>query len=46
MKIGAFVIAAGLLLPAAAALAGDATLNGDDLRKAISQDRLSQHFGI
>ena len=36
MKIGAFVIAAGLLLPAAAALAGDATLNGDELRKAIS----------
>ena len=36
MKIGAFVVAAGLLLPAAAALAGDATLAGDELRKAIS----------
>jgi hypothetical protein len=36
MKIGAFVLAAGLLLPAAAALAGQATLAGDDLRKAIS----------
>jgi hypothetical protein len=36
MKIGAFVLAAGLLLPAAAALAGQATLAGDDLRKEIS----------
>jgi hypothetical protein len=36
MKIGAFVLAAGLLLPASAALAGQATLAGDDLRKAIS----------
>ena len=36
MKIGAFVVAAGLLLPAAAALGRDATLGGDELRKAIS----------
>jgi len=36
MKIGAFVLAAGLALPAAAALAEPATLAGDELRKAIS----------
>jgi hypothetical protein len=36
MKIGAFVVAAGLVLPAAAALAAQSTLAGDDLRKAIS----------
>src|SRR6188472_4178645 len=36
MKIGAFVVAAGLLLPAAAVLAGDATLAGDELLQAIS----------
>jgi hypothetical protein len=36
MKIGAFVVAAGLVLPAAAALGAQSTLAGDDLRKAIS----------
>jgi hypothetical protein len=36
MKIGAFVVAAGLLLPAAASLAGQSSLAGDELRKAIS----------
>jgi len=36
MKIGAFVVAAGLVLPAAASLAGQANLAGDELRKAIS----------
>lgn len=36
MKIGAFVIAAGLALPATASLAEPTTLAGDELRKAIS----------
>ena len=36
MKIGAFVVAASLVLPAATALAGQANLAGDELRKAIS----------
>ena len=36
MKIGAFVVAAGLVLPASAALAAQSTLAGDELRKAIS----------
>jgi hypothetical protein len=36
MKIGAFVVAAGLVLPAAASLAGQTNLAGDELRKAIS----------
>jgi hypothetical protein len=36
MKIGALVVAAGLSLPAAAALAKPATLAGDELRQAIS----------
>jgi hypothetical protein len=36
MKIGAFVLAAGLLLQAGAALAGSDALAGDELRKAVS----------
>lgn len=36
MKIGAFVVAAGLALPATAALAEPVTLGGDELRKAIT----------
>jgi hypothetical protein len=36
MKIGALVVAAGLSIPAAAALAEPATLAGDELRQAIS----------
>ena len=36
MKIGAFVVAAALVLPAASSLAGQANLAGDELRKAIS----------
>jgi hypothetical protein len=36
MKIGAFVLAAGLALPATASLADPITLAGDELRKAIS----------
>ncbi len=36
MKIGAFVVAASLSLPATAALAEPATLAGDELRQAIS----------
>ena len=36
MKIGAFVVAAGLVLPASAALAAQSTLAGDELHKAIS----------
>jgi hypothetical protein len=36
MKIGVFVLAAGLVLPAAAAVAGQSSLAGDELRKAIS----------
>lgn len=36
MKIGAFVVAAGLLLPATATLAEPVTLAGDELRQAIS----------
>jgi hypothetical protein len=36
MKIGAFVIAAGLSLPATATFAEPATLAGDELRQAIS----------
>src|SRR6185295_16918108 len=36
MKVGAFVVAAGLVLPASAALAAQSTLAGDELRKAIS----------
>jgi hypothetical protein len=32
MKIGAFVIAVGLALPAASALAEPVTLSGDELR--------------
>ena len=36
MKIGAFVVAAGLSLPATATLAEPATLAGDELRQAIS----------
>ena len=35
MKIGTFIVAAGLALPAAAALAEPATLAGDELRQAI-----------
>jgi len=36
MKIGAFVVAAGLALSATAALAEPVTLGGDELRKAIT----------
>ena len=36
MKIGTFLMAVGLALPAAAALAEPATLSGDELRQAIS----------
>ncbi len=36
MKIGAFVVAVGLALPATASLAEPATLAGDELRQAIS----------
>jgi hypothetical protein len=36
MKIGAFVVAASLALPATAALAEPTTLAGDELRQAIS----------
>ncbi|MEX2165481.1 MAG: hypothetical protein WD852_00435 [Methyloceanibacter sp.] len=36
MKIGAFVLAAALALPATATVAEDGSLNGDELRKAIS----------
>ncbi|MBK5197526.1 MAG: hypothetical protein JJE37_04520 [Methyloceanibacter sp.] len=36
MKIGAFILAAGLALPATASFADPATLAGDELRKAIS----------
>ncbi|MGH6792197.1 MAG: hypothetical protein ACRECF_05600 [Methyloceanibacter sp.] len=36
MKIGAFVLAAALALPATATFAEDGSLNGDELRKAIS----------
>ena len=36
MKIGAFVLAASLALPATGTLAEDGTLDGDGLRKAIS----------
>lgn len=36
MNIGAFVLAAGLALPAATALAEPATLSGEELRRAIS----------
>lgn len=36
MKIGAFVVAANLALPATASLAEPSTLAGDDLRQAIS----------
>jgi hypothetical protein len=36
MKIGAFVVAAGLLLPATGTLAEPVTLAGDELRQAIS----------
>jgi hypothetical protein len=35
MKIGAFLVAAGLALPATASLAEPTTLAGDELRKAI-----------
>ena len=47
MKIGAFVVAAGLLLPAAASLAGQSSLAGDELPQGDQrQDRLSQHLGV
>ena len=36
MKIGAFVLAAGLALPATGTLAEPTTLAGDELRQAIS----------
>src|SRR5262249_58765783 len=36
MKIGVFVLAAGLVLPVAAAAAGQSSLAGGELRKAIS----------
>jgi hypothetical protein len=36
MKIGAFLVAAGLLLQAGVAAAGSNALNGDELRKAVS----------
>lgn len=36
MKIGAFVLAASLALPVTGSLAGDGSLDGDGLRKAIS----------
>ena len=36
MKIGVFVLAAGLVLPAAAAVAGQSSLAGDELHKTIS----------
>jgi hypothetical protein len=36
MRIGAFVVAASLALPATASLAEPSTLAGDELRKAIS----------
>ena len=36
MKFGAFVMAVGLVLQAATALAGPATLSGEELRQAIS----------
>ena len=36
MKIGAFVVAVGLSLPATASLAEPKTLAGDELRQAIS----------
>jgi hypothetical protein len=36
MKIGAFIIGAGLTLAATAALAEPTTLDGDELKKAIS----------
>src|SRR6476646_5621271 len=36
MKFGAFVMAGGLVLQAATALAGSATLSGEELRQAIS----------
>jgi len=36
MKIGAFVVAASLALPATASLAEPASLAGDELRKAVS----------
>jgi hypothetical protein len=36
MKFGAFVMAGGLALQAATALAGPATLSGEELRQAIS----------
>ena len=36
MKIGAFVVAVGLALPATASFAEPATLAGDELRQAIS----------
>jgi hypothetical protein len=36
MKIGALIMAAGLALPATAALGEDASLKGDELRQAIS----------
>ena len=36
MKIGAFVVAVGLALPATASLAEPTTLAGDELRQAIS----------
>jgi hypothetical protein len=36
MKIGAFVVAASLALPATASLAEPSTLAGDELRQAIS----------
>jgi hypothetical protein len=36
MKIGAFVLAASLALPATGTLAEDGSLDGDGLRKAIS----------
>lgn len=36
MKIAVFILAAGLVLPAAAAVAGQPSLAGDELRKSIS----------
>lgn len=36
MKVGALVLAAALALPASGALAEDAALTGDELKKAIS----------
>ena len=46
MKLGAFLLAAGFASLAAAAGAEPTSLAGDELRRAVRQDCLSQRIGL